>query len=396
LQGLDPSSRAALGLLFAHGGSLADSFVLSQDDRNTIERFGARPENIFPALEAMRESLVRVEADSDADSHRWVFAHPTIRDAFADLTAGTATYLRIYLAGADVGHIIREVYCGRLPEGSRARVVVPPDAYEALVSRLDAYVAGKAISANREVVQLFLATRCSEQFLSIVSKRAPTLFEPGQYGYYETAVDDPWLRLCERLAEVSLVAAHLREAAVLRMEEYSPSDLSFLESDTLREFFKPNEYEALQRRLQHKLEERLEEQIRLCVYDCEGLTAYYSGRIEDRILERFSSVLEYFEALNLELEDQPDLLEIVEDARQLAIAVEARLVGQNDEEFDDEAPVALERAASESGDRRDIFRDVADDPVKGDPAAHEPDDSTSADADVDDDDAEPEAWEGFE
>jgi len=377
LVGLDASSKAALALIFSHGGSLQEPFVLADADRNTIERFGARPESVFPALEAMRESLVRVEADLQSGAHRWAFAHPTIRDAFAELTAGTTMWLRIYLAGADVRHIIGEAYCGRLPQDSGARVVVPIDAYRDLVSRLHSYVAADTTSANRDAVQLFLTTRCSDQFLAIVSTEAPSLFEPGQFGYYQVALDDPWLRFAERLAGTSLLTGEMREAAVSRMEEYAPYDLSFLESDSLRELFSSEEYSDLQRQLAHKLEERLQDQIRQCVVDCTAMAAYYSQRVTDRILERFRPLLEYFEMLSAELDDQPEFLEVVEEAREAAIAAEAQLVGQNEDEYGDEPDITIEPSAVDSGDKRDVFRDVADNPERGDEHGEEPEDDDS-------------------
>ncbi len=366
LRGLDPSSKAALGLLFAHGGSLPESYALELADRNTAERFGAAPESVFPALEALRDSLVKTDTDIETGMRDWAFAHPSIRDAFADLTAGTATWLGIYLAGADVEHIIREVHCGRLQAETGARIVVPVGAYKALIARLEAYVRGGAgAGANRDALQSFLATRCSEQFLRLVLAEAPLLLEPSPFGFYYSAVDDPWLGLCERLLEMSLLSKHLRDTAIERMQEYAETDLSFLESDALRDLFTPAEYAELQGRLQYRLRERLADQIQLCVRDCEAMMAHYPGRITSRILDRFRPVIDYCEQLTLELEvDHADLLEMIEEARQDLIEAEATLTGDNESEPEEYTP-AVERSPDDFGGHRDFFRDVADDPRLG-------------------------------
>ena len=155
---LAPPETAALTLLFMHGGSMTSPVVLDDGDRDAIARLGATVENLYQALLALRDSLLR-QLDTD-EGRCWTFRHPTIADAVGSITAENVELLDIYLRGTPTVKLVREVTCGQ--EVAGAKVAVPASRYDFVADRVYAL---RDKWEMRRLVYNFLGNRCGKVFL---------------------------------------------------------------------------------------------------------------------------------------------------------------------------------------------------------------------------------------
>lgn len=165
---LDFNSRAALALLFVNGGALPCPLRLSENDMRAITVMGGDLAGVGMAIDALDGSLLVKSLDGGGD-HTWRFKHPTIGEAFSSEIGENAAFMDIYLAGAKLENVFREVSCGDLGiEG--VKLVVPRSRNAELISRMRE--PGKQDWSERHATANFLANRCDRSFfMDLLAKR---------------------------------------------------------------------------------------------------------------------------------------------------------------------------------------------------------------------------------
>jgi hypothetical protein len=204
---LDGGSRSALALVFMRGGALASPVKMTKEEEQAVALLGGSVAAVRSALSALDGSLLLPL--SQGGSQAWRFKHPTIRDAFAALTAEDRELMDIYLAGASVEKMFSEVSCGHVAiEG--IKVEIPCDRYDALMVRMDAPETRKIV--NEWDLHRFLAYRCDRSFLAKYIALHPEFLEGLRASSYLYAVSD--MRVIMRLKEFGLLPEEKRHAVV--------------------------------------------------------------------------------------------------------------------------------------------------------------------------------------
>jgi hypothetical protein len=178
IQGLDASSKAALGLIYMRKDNLESPVTLGGAEPEALERFGSTLGDCIAALDALNGSLVtHLQID---DQNIWRFKHPTIGDAYAATLAFSPDLLGIFLSGSSTENLISQVTCGNV--GVEKAVVVPRTLFPAMCTRLkefsasDEYKVGWMLSwGARRALYLFLASRCSKEFLELYIAQDPEI-----------------------------------------------------------------------------------------------------------------------------------------------------------------------------------------------------------------------------
>jgi len=167
VKSISPKNRAALTLLYMHGGSLKSPLQLDDEDENAMHLLGTNIADIREALVHMDGSLtryIRIEGIP-----QWIFRHPTVADAVATIVAEDPELLDIYLTGTSTEKLMNEVTCGNVNyEG--VKVIIPPSHYNTFIERLDNVT-------NENSVLNFLASRCDQAFLKIYTDFHLTFYE---------------------------------------------------------------------------------------------------------------------------------------------------------------------------------------------------------------------------
>jgi hypothetical protein len=162
MAGLDSDARAALGLIFVHHDWLSSPVVLDERSADLVSRLRSNLGGVVASLDAMEGSLVRHLSREGMTG--WVFAHPTMADAYSRLMR-SPELLGHLLAGFPLGVMMQEVTCGDV--GVQGALVVESAHYEAVLDRLDEPISTSMPQWWRERSRRtsFLATRCDATFL---------------------------------------------------------------------------------------------------------------------------------------------------------------------------------------------------------------------------------------
>lgn len=167
LRTLSEADRAAVALIFLSGPMGVASPIMSTAELEAVCRLsGIGVAEVARAMEALRGSLtLLLETPTGL---RWIFKHPTIADAYAELIAASPEMVELYIRGAKVDKILSEVVCGtvQLPGAS---VHVPHSLYEVLLDRLTI----KGLLHGQ--VLRFAAHRGDPIFLARLVERTPDL-----------------------------------------------------------------------------------------------------------------------------------------------------------------------------------------------------------------------------
>ena len=238
INNLGEAGRAALALIFMHPASGLASPIPSSEALQTVTRLmGVDAAEIARELQAMNGSLALL-APGPA-SHLWVFRHPTIADAFADLVADSPELVELYVAGARLERLMVEVTCG--PEKlAGAKVRVPSHLYGAVIARL----AAKPLDP---VLKSFLVSRCDAAFLRAFVAARPEVLElsPGMM-----LEDDSNVRVLAALRRADLLPEEVRENVLASIDESTVEDLDpglFVSRD-VRSLVTDEEYQDIQAR----------------------------------------------------------------------------------------------------------------------------------------------------
>lgn len=257
LTGLDADSKAALALIYMRSGRLESPMVLSDSEREALERLGSDLGRCRAALESLDGSLVqRIERDGD---FVWQFKHPTIGDAYSSLLAQSSELLGVFVQGSTPEKLMGQITCGNV--GIQGAVVIPRTLFPAVLARFEGFSSSSDYKTGwmaswgaKRQLQFFLASRCSKDFLSLYIAQHPEVLhsvtKPGLMLSAVTEVD-----LAIKLHALGLLPEEKRKAFVEAVGTYAAEgdDLEVLHNDRLRGVFSDEEFSDLVQRLRDEL-----------------------------------------------------------------------------------------------------------------------------------------------
>lgn len=249
IQGLDASSKAALGLIYMRKDHLESPIMLQGSEQSAIERLGSSLGECIQALDALNDSLVtHLQVD---DQPVWRFKHPTIGDAYAATLAFSPDLLGIFLSGSSTENLLSQVTCGKV--GIEKAVIVPKSLYPAMMERLRDFSASNQYKVEwmsswgaRWTLYRFLANRCSKDFLAAYLEQSPDVLQRlAKPGLSLSAV--PEVDLAVRLHEFGLLPEEVRKAFVETVSTYAVEgdDLYALDDSGVRSVFQDSEFDEL-------------------------------------------------------------------------------------------------------------------------------------------------------
>lgn len=263
IQGLDASSKAALGLIYMRKDNLDSPVVLEGFEPEALERLGSTLGECIAALGALNGSLVAYMQTEDRNV--WRFKHPTIGDAYAATLAFSPDLLGIFLIGSSTENLISQVTCGNV--GVEKAVVVPRSLFPAMCARLlefsatGRYKTGWMASwGARRATYLFLASRCSKEFLASYLDQDPDVLQrvckPGLSLSVVAEVD-----LAVRLHSFALLPEANRKEFVEAVGGYAIEgrDMHALRDPGIRSLFTDEEFGELVERVRTDLLPKLDE-----------------------------------------------------------------------------------------------------------------------------------------
>lgn len=253
IRNLDAHSQGALALVFLRGGRVESPIEFSTEDRKALESLGADVAKVRRAMSALEGSFVLLVHEQSVAT--WRFKHPTMRDALAQLFAEDRERLDVYLAGAPLPTIFREVTCGDIGL-SGVKVIVPASRYAALVERTKTIRRQETDQFN-ELIN-FLARRCDREFLRQFLDASPGFVEKLRVWSYFDAVSE--VALLVLLIKSGLVSSAERQRVVksiARLAVETPDHGIF--DDDIRSIFSVTEFDAVLADIRENVIERFED-----------------------------------------------------------------------------------------------------------------------------------------
>jgi hypothetical protein len=269
MMGLDSPARAALGLIFIDHNWVPSPIQLGEGDADLLDRLGSDLGGVTQALEALAGSLV--QSIMREGSSGWVFSHPTMVDAYADLLR-TPELLHHLIDGFPLDVLLREVTCGDVGVGGA--VVVPPTHFERVLDRLDEPLPGSDLTTRWRAQAdrtTFLSTRCDSAFLETWLRQDPNrldrLAEPGLM-LEANATNE----LVARLNEYGLFPDTLRRRFAAKLIEYcvTGEDPAVLWNDKLASILTDEERTGLLARVRTELLGNLPAAVEACTNGWDG------------------------------------------------------------------------------------------------------------------------------
>lgn len=173
LASLDEASLSALGLIFVSRGWLPSPIMLNQSRRELLKRLGGTIADVARALSHLDGSLVaHVMRDGQSG---WVFAHPTMIDAYADQVR-TPELLHLLIEGFDTAVLVSRTTCG--DTGLTNTIVLPEPVWSTVIDRLDeALKDSETTWEERDRYRSYLAAQCVPAFQRLYLERHPELID---------------------------------------------------------------------------------------------------------------------------------------------------------------------------------------------------------------------------
>lgn len=226
IEGLSDDDRCALAAIFIRGGTLESPVDLTEAELIIIARLGGTSRGITSGLNALNGSFVR---SSTIETQSWEFKHPTIGEAFAALIAEDPELVDLYISGAAMDKLLKEITCGSV-ELQGVKVVVPTTRFDMVIGRLKAFTEPKEVTWQRwRESDIFLAYRCSKEFLQRYIELTPKFWERvldfGSYLSAESKID-----VLARLNECELLSEERRIRCINRIKRLAVQtpDANFL------------------------------------------------------------------------------------------------------------------------------------------------------------------------
>lgn len=168
LEQLDRPSLGAVALIFLNSESGVPSPIGQHPALEMVTRLlGVQPAAVAMAMEHLNDSLTRRLSAEDGD--HWVFRHPTVTDAFAEIVARSPELIELYAHGAKVDRLVREVVCAPLT-AEHAHVRVPASLFPVLLERF-------RDRSLDESFKSFLGARAGDGFLGKIVAARPDILD---------------------------------------------------------------------------------------------------------------------------------------------------------------------------------------------------------------------------
>ena len=354
IQGLDPDSKAALGIIYMRNGLLESPIQVRPAEAIALERLGSNIGGCVSALNALRDSLVRL-SQADGESI-WQFIHPTVSDAYAANLAQNPELIDILIQGSDPERLLGQITCGDV--GFENAVVVPKALFPRIIEKLGDIKSSRSYKSSflsafeaKRNLHGFLSYRCSREFLSLYLEHDPDILDKVSHpGLYLEAVSE--VGLAERLQEFGLLPDKQRREFVESVSDYAlqGEDASALSDEGIRSIFTNDEYDELVGRLRLELLPRLEE-IRLERED--------NHSPSDSAEEHMQPLLDFLRSLLVEFGEDQDLANDIGNEQWLV----REWVEENQIDEIDRDPRQLGTIESPNGHEstRSIFDDIDSD-----------------------------------
>ena len=265
MEGLDSNLNAALGLIFVHHNWLSSPVTPDERSQDLIARLGGDIGGVIQGLQVMNGSLVsNVRRDGQ---NGWVFAHPTMVDAYSKLMRSPDLVDHL-LVGFPLETLMREITCGDV--GIEGALIVNEPHYNAVLERLEEPFEGSL--ADRWLKERyrmnFLASRCDRVFLELWCARNTEKLEQ---------MSTPGLRvqwssensLVVELHKQGLYPEALRSKFVAELADYCLEgiDPGVLFNADLQSVFTSSEWARLKQRIWEELLPNLESRFEYFVSD---------------------------------------------------------------------------------------------------------------------------------
>jgi conflict system STAND superfamily ATPase len=365
---LGTDQQAALALVYAAAvdGSLSNPLVLSDAQRDIIDRAGGTPAGVTRALDTLTGSFLQVTGPP-LGRPGWAFRHPTLWEGFASWVPTQSHLLTVLLAGLTDDALLTRVDCDDENASQRQGTLlrVPPALYRAVSERLalirpqpftgqkwerreggrlrttDSY---QEYQRTRQAVLAFLTRRSSDAFLRIYLNVDPDL--PASlvnFTSYVYAVSEPGV--LARLHRAGLLSESVRLQAVERMAHLAVTtpDDGWIQGPDWKVLLTPDDHTRLMDEVRDELVPRLESG-----YLWEG-----GEREEDDPLE---SALQGYE---IAFESQGDFETAQAFARARDMYSQLPPSARDDYgDWEDRAPLVNTRLAPAPNTSRSIFDDI--------------------------------------
>ena len=244
-EGLDTDSLAALGLIFLGKGWLPSPIDADDRELELMNRLGASLGGVTQALGALEGSLVSLVARNS--SQGWMFAHPTMIDAYATRLRHPEL-LHLLIGAFSIDALLRQTTCGDV--GIDNALVVPPHLWPVLMERLhEPHKSGDAWR-HRQRRDTYIARQCVSDFQLAYFERFPdileSLAEPGLALDWDTHND-----FVVALHRNEVLPEAIRQRFAGRLIDYciQGSDAAVLWSPSLRSLLSHDEERVLRERL---------------------------------------------------------------------------------------------------------------------------------------------------
>lgn len=353
IQGLDASSKAALGLIYMRKDHLESPIMLQGSEPHAVERLGSTLGGCIQALDALNGSLVTcMHVD---DQPVWRFKHPTIGDAYAATLPYSPDLLGVFLSGSSTENLLSQVTCGNV--GVEKAVIIPKSLFPMMIERLKDFSASEQYKVEwmsswgaRWTLYRFLAHRCSKDFLAAYLEQSPDLLHRvAKPGLSLSVV--PEVGLAVRLNGFGLLPDETRKAFIETVSTYAieGEDLHALDDPGVQSVFKDGEFDELIKTVRTDLLPKLQD-VRL--------NAQSNHRHSDSPDEHMQGILESFGTLKKRFGEDEKVVQLID--REINLIEE--WISETEPPEPKVAPRvlgAVEDSAEKHG-TRSIFDDIAD------------------------------------
>lgn len=231
---LDVDSKSALALIFMSGGALDSPLSLSEPFvEHALRLLGGSIAGVRQALNDMNESLVKhLRTESAA---KWVYKHPTIGDALAEIVAEDPELVDIYILGTPIQKLTEEAICGVSVEG--AKVVIPRGHYD--------HVGVALAGLSKKERLIFLAQRCGREFLTRYAELVPSMWD--ELVVFNQVFGSQEIVVASQFQEFGLLPSSVKSAIRDRVVQISADlpDSDFLDRAKLRSLFSQAETDSM-------------------------------------------------------------------------------------------------------------------------------------------------------
>jgi energy-coupling factor transporter ATP-binding protein EcfA2 len=256
---LDSSSQAAVALIFLNGGRVASPITEDSLVRMAETTLGVSCSSIRSAMEHLNNTLVLHVVESGQTY--WMYKHPTIADAYAELISEQPELIEIYLRGAKMNSILYEVVYGtKRVKGAKLRV--PRKLFEPLALRLQ--------EASLRAARLFLLTRVDAEFRRNYIKKYPSVLRD-EITFSNPLVRDPQSQFFVTVGREGILPEpdHERLVEHLKRELTTYGDVTFMLDDQYISFLGRDAYDELLLSARTELAPQLEELVSSIADNCD-------------------------------------------------------------------------------------------------------------------------------